>query len=173
MQFSHTTRSRFTPQELFRTYRDHLVEIAPLIGSVQRVERRSRSTLADGSVELVHLWYGTAEAVPVFIRPFVQVEMLRWLDYTRWDAHSLTASWRIELPALGEAVRAAGTYRFEADGDGGRVVAVGDLSLNTAGLPPAMVSAKPLVEKMVVGLLEPMVEDAGGAVVRWLEGRES
>jgi hypothetical protein len=169
VRFTHTTTARYTAERLFTTYRDHLVAIAPLIPSVNRVELRSRTQLAGGEVELAHLWHGTSAAVPAFVRPFVQPEMLRWIDHTRWDHRTLTASWRIELPAVGPAVKATGTYVFEDVGGSGRVVAQGDLSLDASMLPPAMVAAKPMIERMVVGLLEPMIEDAGDAVVRWLD----
>jgi hypothetical protein len=172
MQFSHTTTCRFSAQRLFCTYRDHLSDIAPLIRSVRRVSRHSRTDLADGRVDLVHHWHGTPDAVPAFIRPFVQPEMLRWTDTTRWDPHSLTAAWRIELPALGTAVHATGTYRFETHKTDGCVIATGDLSLNAAMLPPAMLPAKAMIEKMIIGLLEPMVADAGDAVVQWLQQQD-
>lgn len=169
MHFSHTTTCRYAPDRLFRTYRDHLVDIAPYIASVERVQERSRTTHADGSVELAHLWFGTAQAVPVFVRPFVNPQLLQWMDHTRWHADTRIARWRIELPTLGSAVTATGTYRFEDHRKGGQVVAEGDFAIDPRALPPAFAQAKPMIERMVVGLLEPMVADAGGAVVRWLD----
>ncbi len=171
MRFEHVTSCSHPPELLFRAYRDHLVEIAPMIRSVSRVELRSRSDNADGTVQLVHQWHGSNDAVPVFLRSFVRDEMLQWLDRTDWDATRREARWTIEIPGLGNAVKAWGSWRFTAHARGGQVDAIGDFEVNPAALPPAFASAKPMIERFVVGLLVPMVEDAGSAVVRWLDTR--
>jgi hypothetical protein len=169
LRLLHEAKSRHSAERLFATYRDHLPEIAPRLSAVERVEKRSRTTFADGRVDQSHRWIGRPTVLPAAARAVVRPEWLQWLETTTWA--SLEARWAIELPFLGPAGRAWGSWSFVPEERGSRILAEGHFELVAAHLPATFLPAKPLVERMVMSLLQPLVGEAAQAVESWLEER--
>lgn len=99
-------------ERVFRTYRDHLVELVPFLPNVRSITLVSRED--DGPTSrLLNLWKGGGE-LPAMVRKFVPDDLLQWEDHAVWHADRFTTEWRTVVPALKEAVRASGVNRFEA-----------------------------------------------------------
>jgi hypothetical protein len=142
------------------------------LDDVQSVELRSRAQHAGGREEQVHLWVGAPSALPAFVRPFVPPQLLTWKQKTLWDPFSWTATWEIDVLALGPAIEARGTNRYHEDGSGCVIEIEGDFSFRPGEVPqlaqvPA--SAVPMVEKAVVAMIVPLVKRTGAAVARFLD----
>lgn len=156
---------------VWAAHRDRLEDIARLLPDVERVELRSRSRHAGGREEQQHRWTGRPAVLPATVRPFVPPHLLTWTQRTVWDPHTWTATWTIEVPALGPAVEASGrnVYLEEA---GACVIALdGDFAFKPDQVPqlkgvPA--AAVPMVEKLVVSMIVPLVRRSGEAVATWL-----
>lgn len=173
MRFTVHETVPFAPERVFTAERDELAAIVPFLSDVEGVTLRSEVTGADGDAVQVHRWLGSPRALPVFVRPMVRPELLMWDQTTRWSAGTLTATWSIVVPAMGDAVEARGTrtYQLQGRGTGCAVVVEGDITFRTAapgamGVPP---TAAPFVERFVVGLVVPMVGRTTVAVGRYLE----
>ncbi|MEQ1503973.1 MAG: hypothetical protein ABMB14_17155 [Myxococcota bacterium] len=174
MRFEVRESARHARGVVFAAHRDELEAIARYLPDVEKVELRSRSKGARGLEEQVHWWTGSPSALPVFVRPMVPPHLLQWSQRTTWDPATHTASWTIEVPGLGPAVVAGGTNTYVDEGSTCGIGIVGDFAFHPervpqlAGIPAAAV---PMVERMVVKLIVPMIERTGAAVARYLDER--
>lgn len=156
---------------VWAAHRDQLEEIVRLLPDVERVELRARSRHAGGREEQSHRWQGRPEVLPAAIRPFVPPHLLTWNQRTVWDPHTWTATWTIDVPALGPAVEAGGKNVYVEE-QGLCVIALdGDFAFRPELVPqmkgiPA--GAVPMVEKLVVSMIVPLVRRSGEAVARYL-----
>lgn len=174
MRFDVVETVRHGPEQVFLAHRDRLADTIVYLDDVERVECRSSTRHAGGAVEQVHLWYGSPSVLPLLVRPFVPPHLLQWRQRTWWDPVERMARWEIDVPGLGTVIESAGTNRYEAhDGGWTRLVIGGDfhfrperLEALERSLPPA---AGPMVEKIAVGLVVPMVQRTGAAVSRFLD----
>ena len=172
MEFSHRERTGYRPSLVFRTHRDELSAVVAHLDAVRRVELISRTEHATGRLELLHRWLGTKAALPLIARPFVPEEVLVWLQRTTWDESTLSAAWQIEVPGFGESIDCRGTNRYHETPGGSRIDIAGtfvfqpDRVEEMAGVPSSTV---PIVERMVVSLVVPLIERSGAAVARYLE----
>lgn len=174
MRFDVRDTSRFPRPLVFRAHRDELEAIAKFLPDVQKVEVRGRTRHADGVEEHTSLWTGSPSVLPAMIRPMVPPSLLQWQQVTRWDPVAFVASWQIDVPGLGGAVRATGANRYLEVPEGCTIEIDGDFAFRPGVVPqlkavPA--SAVPLVERVVVGLVVPMIERSGVAVRQYLESR--
>lgn len=169
MRFTVREKVPFAPERVFAAERDELDAIVPFLIDVERVTLRSASTSAEGDPVQVHRWTGAARSLPAFVRPMVRPELLTWEQTTLWSASTLTATWSIAVPAMGDAVEARGTRLYRLDEARACAVVVdGEITFRgtPGGAPP---SAAPFVERFVVGLVVPMVGRTTVAVGRYLE----
>lgn len=176
MRFDVVEDTRHPRAVVFSAHKDRLIEIVPLLEDVDKVELRGRTLHADGREEQVHLWYGSPSVVPALVRPMVPAHLLQWRQKTVWDRRSWTATWEIDVPGLGGTVEASGRNVYvEADGRC-RIEVTGDFAFRPdrvkelAAVPSSVV---PMVEKVVVGLIVPLVQRTGVAVSRFLDEDEA
>jgi len=163
------------PRELvFRTHRDHLVDLVPYLDNVDRVVVASREE-ADGVVRLENHWTGSSRDVPAVIRPILKPEMLSWIDRATWDEGRWRCDWEITLNALPEAVTARGFNLFQDEGDETVIQIQGEFVVHPDRVPgvPALVArrAQSTIERFVVSLLEPNLKQSNRAVERYLDER--
>lgn len=176
MKFNHRDPTRHPRERVFTTQRDRLLEVVPYLKGVERVSQLSRADLADGVVQIRNEWTGSPSALPLLLRPLVPPQVLVWRDDTHWDPERWQATWSMEVPAMGPAASIVGVSRFEVDGAGSAVVVEGEFRFfperlpQAPNMPPQMT---PMFEKFVVGLIVPMVRDAGRAVARFLDDQDS
>lgn len=172
MQFDVRETTPHPRSVVFATHRDRLPDIVKYLDEVASVELRSRSLHAGGREEQVHLWVGTPAALPALIRPFVAPQLLTWKQKTVWDPFTWSATWEIDVLALGPAIEARGTNRYLEDGSGCTIEITGEFAFRPDKVPqlaqvPA--TAVPMVEKAVVALIVPLVKRTGTAVARFLD----
>ena len=93
----------------------------------------------------------------------------RW----HWDPVGHVATWQIDVPGLGPAVEASGTNRYVDAGSGRCTIEIeGDFAFRPDAIPQLRSippSAVPMVERLVVSLIVPMIERTGVAVRQYLE----
>lgn len=172
MDFSHSERTVYPRPLVFRTHRDDLQAVVEHLDAVRRVEQRSHAAHADGQLEQVHRWYGTKAALPIYVRPFVPENLLVWTQRTLWNQERWVAEWQIEVPGLGESIDCRGTNTYHEDRRGSRIDVAGSFSFRPqrveemAQIPQ---SAVPMVERVVVSLVVPLIKQSGAAVVHYLE----
>lgn len=172
MQFAVRETTHHPRSVVFAAHRDRLPEIVKHLEEVEKVELRSRSVHAGGREEQTHLWTGTSAALPPFVRPFVPAHLLAWKQKTIWEPYTWTATWEIEVLALGPAIEARGTNRYLEDGSGCAIEIEGDFAFRPDKVPQlAQIPANtvPMVEKAVVALIVPLVKRSGAAVARFLD----
>ncbi|MGC8712506.1 MAG: hypothetical protein ACP5RH_08950 [Leptodesmis sp.] len=63
--------------------------------------------------------------------------MLSWTDYATWNEAEFTTDWRIEPHAFTKAVHCAGKNSFLEEGNGTRIVCLGELIIDPSktGVP--------------------------------------
>lgn len=172
MRFEVREQAKYPRSVVFAAHRDHLEDIVRYVADVERVELRSRSRHAGGREQQTHLWTGSPSALPVLLRPMVPSSMLTWQQVTTWDPATWTATWQIDVPGLGAAISANGTNVYAEDGGACRIDIDGDFSFHPErvpqlqSIPTAMV---PMIEKVVVGMIVPMIERTGSAVAKYLD----
>lgn len=172
MDFSHSERTAFARDLVYRTHRDDLAEVVHHLDAVARVELRSRAAHADGKLEQRYRWHGTKAALPMFVRPFVPEHLLVWEQRTTWDDIAMTANWTIEVPGLGEAIDCRGTNTYHDTDRGSRIDITGAFAFRpdrADEMKSIPASAVPMVERMVVTLVVPLIQRSGTAVATYLK----
>ncbi|MEN0067977.1 MAG: DUF2505 family protein [Myxococcota bacterium] len=172
MDFSHSERTAYPRPLVFETHRDALQDVIEHLDAVRRVELRSRTLHASGDIEQVHRWYGTKAALPMLVRPFVREELLVWTQRTTWDEAAYTATWQIEVPGLGQSIDCKGTNTYHEARKGSRIDVAGSFSFHPERVDEMSQipsSAVPMVERIVVQLVVPLIKQSGAAVVDYLK----
>ncbi|GAB4345134.1 MAG: hypothetical protein OHK0047_38350 [Leptolyngbyaceae cyanobacterium] len=120
---------------VYTTYRDQLVDLVPFLPDIRQIEVKSRHE-ADGVIHLVNEWHGGGE-IPVLARTILTQAMLSWTDYATWNEAEFTTDWRIEPHAFTKAVHCAGKNSFLEEGNGTRIVCLGELIIDPSktGVP--------------------------------------
>ncbi len=171
MDFAHREQTPFATSLVYRTHRDHLEAVVEHLDAVRRVELRSRAVHADGRLEQLYRWHGTKAALPVLVRPFVPEHLLVWEQRTTWNDEATTAEWSIEVPGLGPAIDCRGTNTYHEAAGGSRIDISGAFAFRPERvdqLSTIPASAVPMVERMVVSLVVPLVQQSGNAVADYL-----
>lgn len=174
MEFSDDERSPYPREHVYAAHRDELEAVVAGLAEVRRVELRSRAVQADGSIEQMHHWFGSPSALPLLVRPFVREDLLVWTQSTVWTQTEWRARWVIEVPGVGDAVSCRGEHAYEEDGVGTRISVRGSFEFDptrSSTLASVPASAVPMVERMVVSLIVPMIKRSGAAVSDYLSGR--
>ncbi len=171
MEFSHLERSSHPRDRVFRAHRDEFEAVVTALDDVRRVDLQSRAEHAGGRLEQVHRWQGSPSALPVLVRPFVSEDLLVWRQTTLWDPATWRAEWSIEVPGLGPAMECRGINAYEEATPGSTIRVTGSfvfLPQRAAQLQSVPASAVPMVERMVVSLILPLIQRSGKAVSDYL-----
>jgi hypothetical protein len=166
MKFDVEHRAPFPPERLFEAHRDAFPAIAQRLDEVKSVRERSRASGADGVVVVRNRWQGSRLALPLLFRPLVPEQVLVWEDESRFDRMTLTCTWRITIPGLGPMADVHGEHRYLPDDDGTRLVLDGTFDFRPERAPQMVLppGAAPIVERMVVGLIVPLLKKSGAAM---------
>lgn len=161
-------------ERVYRTYRDELPQLAPMIPDIREIVVLEREELPDG-LRLLNRWVSDREP-PRAVAGLTRPEWFQWEDHARWYDAEHYVAWRLVIPAFPERVRCAGTNRFVADGpDRTRVILSGDLSIDLKNFPgvPSLLAGRvgPHVERFIVDLVTPNLTRVNQSLERYLDGR--
>ena len=171
MQLSADSTLPFARELVFRTYRDHLVDLVEFLPNIRRIEVKSRKE-AGSRHEIVNEWHGGGE-IPAAARVVLSESMLSWTDHATWDEEAWTCDWKIETRSFTEAVDCHGQNRFvEIDG-GTRLEIRGTLEIDARkikGVPKLLSkSVSKTVEDFLVKKIRPNLISVSDGLRRYLE----
>jgi hypothetical protein len=172
MRFEVRDTSRFPRAVVFAAHRDELQRIVAFLPDVDKVDLRDRSRRADGSEDQTTMWTGKPSLLPLLFRAVVPPNLLQWRQVTHWDPVEHVATWQIDVPGLGPAVEASGTNRYVEAGGRCTIEVQGDFAFRPDAVPQLRSippTAVPMVERLVVSMIVPMIERTGVAVRQYLE----
>ena len=162
------------PRDLvFQVYRDRLPEVAAYIPDIREIVVKSRED-AGGKVKLHNEWVSDKD-IPSYAQKFLKPEYLRWDDFALWHDETSSCDWSIQTRAFTQAVRCSGRNLFVADGNGTRVILSGNLDISLREIPgvPRFLagSIAPQVEKFIVSLITPNLEQVNRSLQRFIDER--
>lgn len=174
MQIHASSLIRHPLARVYQAYRDELPDIAafmPNIGAITTLSREERP----GGVKLHNEWAGKGE-IPRVVQPILKPEMVKWDDYADWDDANHLCHWRIATRFFTDNVSCGGTNRMAAEGaTATRVILEGTLDIKLKGIPgvPGFLADRvaPQVERFIVALIRPNLEQVNGALERYLDSR--
>jgi hypothetical protein len=163
---------RHPQARVYAAYRDRLPEIAEYIPDVKEIVVESREE-KDGVVKIHNVWIADRE-VPVFAKPFLKPEMMRWDDFAEWVDAKNMVRWNLKLRLFTDSVRCGGTNTFRAVDDKTTAVTLeGDLDIDLKTIPgvPNILAGglKPKVEKFIVSLITPNLEKVNQSLQQFLD----
>lgn len=172
-RFSSVVVARHPREIVWKTIRDRLVDLAPLLDGVESITLLERREAEDGAVHLVNLWKATAE-IPAILAKVVQPSMLAWVDRAEWRHEAWECRWRIEPRFFPGRIRCSGSTRYEPalGGRGTRITFAGTLEVDLAGVPglPGFLGAPAsgAVESLAIALVPRSFRKLADALSRLL-----
>lgn len=148
MKIAVTAQIPFPRNQVFKTYRDRLVELVPYMPSIWGVEVISQVQEGD-RLTLVNEWHGGGD-IPAAARAILNETMLSWTEYALWNSTNFTTDWHIQTHAYREAVHCAGLTRFIEDADHTVVESRGELRID----PHKIEGVPSFISGMVSGIVE-------------------
>ncbi len=150
---------------VWQTIRDHLDELAPILGDIEGVNVQSRADTPDG-VRLVNVWRAKVP-IPESLSSMITPDMLAWTDHAEWRAHSWECHWQIEPHFYSDRIRCIGITRYEEAmaGRGTRLTFQGDLDVLASNIP----GASALLEAFTTRLIPKNFQKLTKAVSQYLE----
>jgi hypothetical protein len=157
---------------VYQAYRDELPKIAAYMPNIKEILVRKREERQNG-VKLHNEWVGKGE-IPKVVQSIIRPDMLRWDDYADWDDNASACAWSLKLRAFTDNVKCGGTNRFTEEGpDRTRVTLSGTLDIDLRDIPgvPRVLagSIAPQVEKFVIALITPNLEQVNASLGRYLD----
>lgn len=179
MQFAKESRISHPAKLVLDTMIERLEEVAAFMPSVESIERRSLERREDGTIHVVRIWQGTADAAPKAVRPFLSREALRWTDEAVWTPADHKVDWKISTSMSG-LYTCGGTNYFEphpeAPETDTRLRVTGALQVYPDKLPgvPGFLGKRlaPQIEKFVVNLLTPNVMQVATGLQGFLDDEQ-
>lgn len=171
MDFKVADDAPFPRERVYRTHRDDLLLLAPRLPEVERIQLRGRTVNADGTMVLRHEWTGKSSVLPLFLRPMVPAQMLRWEQEATWNPHTWSCAWQVRVPALGPMADIRGEQHYLPTDAGCRITLEGRFDFHPERVPqlPMPPGATAFVERFVVALIVPLVQRSGRAVIDHLD----
>ena len=160
---------------VYRAYRDELPAIAPFMENVKEIRILSKEERPAG-VKLHNEWVGRGE-IPKVVQGIIKPEMVRWDDFADWDDGAWMCRWSLKIRVFTENFACSGTNRFEESGPNAtRVTLAGTLDVNLKDIPgvPRFLagSIAPQVEKFIVAMVRPNLEQVNGSLGRYLDQKK-
>ncbi len=159
---------------VFQAFRDEMPSVAAFMPNVKEIVVRSRSE--QGAVTRIHNeWVGKGE-IPKAAQGMIKPEMLRWDDHAEWNGETFACAWSLKLRVFTDNVKCSGrTVLAEEGPNATRVTLTGDLELDMRDIPgvPRFLAGTlaPQVEKFVVALVRPNLEQMNVSLGRYLDSR--
>lgn len=178
MEFEKTSRVSHPAKRILELMIDRMDEIVPFLPNVESIEEREREELPGGRIRIVRYWQGAASNVPSAIRPFVSKEVMGWIDTAIWTPAEYKVDWEMST-TLSAFYECSGTNYFEpfpGEEDTATQVRVGgELVIHPSKLPgiPSFLGSRlaPQIEKFVIALLTPNMEDLGKGLQAYFDDR--
>lgn len=174
MEINASSIIRHPRERVYRAYRDELPQIAHYLANVQAVNVLKRQEKSNG-VSLHNEWVGKGE-IPKVAQGIIKPEMLRWDDFAEWKNDLWRVDWTIKLRVFTDNVKCTGSNQFIEEGPNQtRVHLTGNLELNLKDIPgvPRLLAGTitPQVEKFVVNLIKPNLEQVNEAIGKYLNAQ--
>jgi hypothetical protein len=174
MQINASSVIHHPRERVYRAYRDDLPQIAPYMENIKEIVVKRR-TERDGGVAIHNEWVGKGD-IPRAVQGILKPEMIRWDDHADWDDAAWACSWNLRIRVFTDNFRCSGTNRFEAVGPSStRVTLLGDLDVSLKDIPgvPRLLAGPlaPQVEKFIIAMIRPNLEQVNGALGRYLDQR--
>lgn len=162
-------------ERVFRAYRDEMSAVVPYMPNIEVIHNLKRVERPDGHT-LHNEWVGKGE-IPRVAQGIVSRDMLKWDDHAEWDTASWSCRWEIKLRVFTENVSCKGTTRMTEEGPNAtRVTLTGTLDINLRNVPgiPRLLagSLAPVVEKFIIALITPNLEQVNASLTRYLDASE-
>jgi hypothetical protein len=164
---------------VLETMIEKMEAIVPFLPNVESIETLEREPLADGRVRIVRRWQAGSSGAPAAVRPFLSAELLGWLDTALWTPEAYTVEWTHSTlsASVAKLYDCAGTNYFEPYPDdpirATRIRITGELIIHPERLPGVVSflgrTIAPQVERFVVGLITPNLEDLAEGLQRYLD----
>jgi hypothetical protein len=159
---------------VYLAYRDELPQVVHYLPNVQCINVLKRE-VKDKTVSLHNEWVGKGE-IPKVAQGIIKPEMLRWDDFAEWKDEKWLVEWNIKIRVFTDNIRCQGTNRFVEEGPSlTRVHLTGNLELSLKDIPgvPRILagSITPQIEKFVIGLIKPNLEQVNDAIGKYLDGK--
>ena len=172
MQFKIAEVVRHPLEKVYRTNRDHLVDLVPYMPNVDSIEILEAGETANG-IRRVYRWK-VSGAVPLAVRPFFNDKMLTYLDRNEWFDDARRVDWRFEIGMFAEAVSCHGSNHFTAGPapDTTEIALTGRLDIDLGkvrGVPRFLHGLASTVENFVLENVRPNLVAVAVAVGRFLD----
>lgn len=159
---------------VYLAYRDELPAIATFMANIKEIRVLARED-REGGVRLHNEWSGKGE-IPKVAQRIITPDMVKWDDHADWSDAERLGRWSISTRFFTESVRCTGTTRIEAHGDAAsRITLAGTLDINVGDVPgvPRFLASSlaPQVEKFIIALITPNLEQVNGALERYLDSK--
>jgi hypothetical protein len=172
MQFKIAEVVRHPLEKVYRTNRDHLVDLVPYMPNVDSIEILEAGETANG-IRRVYRWK-VSGAVPLAVRPFFSDKMLAYIDRNEWFDDARRVDWRFEIGMFPEAVSCHGSNYFTAARapDSTEIALTGHLDIDLAkvrGVPRFLHGLASTVETFVIENVRPNLVAVAVAVGKYLD----
>lgn len=178
MEFNLSSKVSHPADRILDLMLHRMEEIVPFLPNVESITLRERTELADGRIRIIRHWQGAASNVPAALRPFISPEMLGWTDTALWSPSAYKVDWEMST-TLSAFYECSGTNYFEPypklEESATRVRVTGKLMIYPDKLPgiPSFLGSRlaPQVEKFVVALLTPNLQDLAKGLQAYFDAR--
>lgn len=158
-------------EQVFRVYRDHLVDLVSYLPSVRAIEVQSRKVEGE-RVEMVNVWHGGGD-IPAALRAILSESMLSWTDYALWDTADFSCAWRSESHSLRDGMDSRGRNEFLNLGPTRMMIRIrGRIDVDGTKIPgvPRFAASKlgGLLERFLVKQVADNLKDVARGVDRYL-----
>jgi hypothetical protein len=175
MRIDVDSRIPFPRDVVYQAYRDHLPDLVPYLPNVKSIVVESRKDEGP-KTSLKNLWTAKTE-IPKAAQGFLKPEMLTWYDFATWDQATYSNVWHLEMRAMKEVVDCKGGNTFEEAGPNATILKLrGELNLDLKKVPgvPKLLAGTigPTVEKFVVAMLKPNLEETARGLEKYLAAQK-
>lgn len=128
MRFDITQNYAASPEEVTAAYADEdlyptLVGL-PKLGGIEVIDRQ-----ADGPTARLRIRFRFTGHLPSAVTTVIDPDKLTWIQETQHDLEAGTTTFRLVPDHYPDRLKASGTFRIEADGDGSRRLVEGELEV--------------------------------------------
>ncbi len=167
----------FPLEQVYKTQRDHMAELAAYLPNIKNIEVLERKDEGDGKTRLLNLWKAAPSEVPSMLRPFVKPEMLQWKDHALWHDNDHRCEWNLEVGFMPDRVQTSGkTVYSKLDDNRTKVVIEGNLAVDAKGIPgvPRLLAGKigGEVERFVVKMITPNLKGVNRGIEQYLKAQQ-
>jgi hypothetical protein len=158
---------------VFHAFRNELPSVAAFMPNIREIITVAVEDIPGGA-KVHNAWIAKGD-IPKVAQSIIKPEMLRWDDHAVWDDANTRCTWTLKLRVFTDNVRCSGQTILTEEGAGTRVTLTGSLDLDLRNIPgvPRFLAGTigPQVEKFVVALVTPNLEQMTSALSRYLDSQ--